>query len=162
MWEVAVKSFKFYLKKVDGDSTLTFEVFHTLTCQIEALLNSRFLCSIRSDLNGLVALTPGHFFVCSSLTMVLEPYDFDSKINLKMSRISRRRLIKDIRLILETFAEGSSTATSATKQVALTHPELTNWQHGHYQRRSIFTFKMTIGSSDCFPYQQKRCLGLVR
>ena len=39
LWEAAVKSVKFHLKRVLGDSLLTFEEMSTLLAQIEACLN---------------------------------------------------------------------------------------------------------------------------
>ena len=41
LWEAAVKSLKFHLKRVVGDQHLTFEELTTVLCQIECCLNSR-------------------------------------------------------------------------------------------------------------------------
>ncbi|XP_017875322.1 uncharacterized protein LOC108622144 [Ceratina calcarata] len=49
IWEAAVKAFKHHLRRVLGDSTLTYEEFATLATQIEACLNSRPLCPLSSD-----------------------------------------------------------------------------------------------------------------
>lgn len=71
IWESNVKSVKFHLKRVVGTSMLTFEEMYTVLTQIEAILNSRPLCSI-SDLD-LNPLTPSHFIIGEPLTSVPEP-----------------------------------------------------------------------------------------
>ena len=55
LWEAAVKSFKIHLRRVVGDTKLTFE-------QIEACLNSRPLGTLPpNNDDGIEILTPGHF-----------------------------------------------------------------------------------------------------
>ncbi|XP_050055781.1 LOW QUALITY PROTEIN: uncharacterized protein LOC126549715 [Aphis gossypii] len=63
LWEAAVKSTKYHLKRVMGNQRLTFEEMATLTCRIEALLNSRPITPISTDPNDYRALTPGHFLI---------------------------------------------------------------------------------------------------
>lgn len=67
LWEAGIKSMKQHLKKVIGDSTLTFEEISTLLSQVEACLNSRPLCPITSDPSDCLALTPGHFLIGDAL-----------------------------------------------------------------------------------------------
>lgn len=67
LWEAGIKSMKQHLKKVIGDSTLTFEELSTLLSQIEACLNSRPLCPTTSDPSDNSALTPGHFLIGDAL-----------------------------------------------------------------------------------------------
>ena len=67
LWEAAVKSFKFHLKRVIGAATLTFEEFSTLACRIESCLNSRPLSPLSSDPADISALSPSHFLIGRAL-----------------------------------------------------------------------------------------------
>ena len=64
LWEAAVKSTKFHLKRIIGHERLTFEELTTITCNVESFLNSRPLGPVTShDLDGLSPLTPSHFLI---------------------------------------------------------------------------------------------------
>ncbi|XP_055928180.1 uncharacterized protein LOC129959385 [Argiope bruennichi] len=64
LWEAGVKSVKFHLKRVLGNSNLTFEELYTLLTQIETILNSRPLVSVDNDaVDNLNVLTPSHFII---------------------------------------------------------------------------------------------------
>lgn len=67
LWEAGIKSTKYHLKRIMGNSTLTFEEITTLLYQIEACLNSRPLCPLTSDPSDTTALTPGHFLIGDAL-----------------------------------------------------------------------------------------------
>ena len=73
IWEAGIKSTKSHLKRVMGNSTLTFEEFTTLLCQIEACLNSRPLTPMSSEPSDLQPLTPGHFIIGSAIESITEP-----------------------------------------------------------------------------------------
>ncbi|KAJ8717531.1 hypothetical protein PYW08_005930 [Mythimna loreyi] len=70
LWEAGVKSTKHHLKRVIGNSTLTFEEMTTLLCQIEACLNSRPIAQISSSPEDSYPLIPGHFLVGEPLVLV--------------------------------------------------------------------------------------------
>ena len=64
LWEAAVKSAKFHLRRIVGQERLTFEELNTITCTIESFLNSRPLGPVTShDIDGLTPLTPSHFLI---------------------------------------------------------------------------------------------------
>ncbi|KMQ90717.1 hypothetical protein RF55_9495 [Lasius niger] len=73
LWEAAVKSAKHHLRRVIGESTLTYEEMSTLLAHVEACLNSRPLQAFTDDSDDISALTPGHFFVGAPLLAVPEP-----------------------------------------------------------------------------------------
>ena len=89
-WEAVVKSIKFHLRRTIGDTLLTFEASVTLLTQIEGLLNSRPLEPLSEDPEDVIALTPGHFLIGTTLNSVPEP----SLLNLNESRLSKWQLIQ--------------------------------------------------------------------
>ncbi|XP_063979907.1 uncharacterized protein LOC135163930 [Diachasmimorpha longicaudata] len=66
LWEAAVKSFKYHLRRVIGHQLLTHEQVNTLRIKIEGILNSRPLTPLSTDPNDLTVLTPAHFLHGSS------------------------------------------------------------------------------------------------
>lgn len=73
LWEAAVKSFKSHLRRVVGNTKLTFEEMVTVLTQVEACLNSRPLVALPLDDDGVEALTPGHFLVGRPLEALPDP-----------------------------------------------------------------------------------------
>ncbi|XP_070167797.1 uncharacterized protein [Polyergus mexicanus] len=93
LWEAAVKSFKHHLRRVLGESTLTYEEMSTLLAQIEACLNSRPLQAMSDDPDDLAALTPGHFLVGAALNAIPEA----SSLDVPIGRLSRWQLLQRMR-----------------------------------------------------------------
>ncbi|XP_062700072.1 uncharacterized protein LOC134284801 [Aedes albopictus] len=85
LWEAAVKSAKTHLKRVVGNSSLTFEEFCTVLAEIEAVLNSRPLFAISNDPADPLVITPAHYLIGRPLIAPAEP----SLENVKASRLSR-------------------------------------------------------------------------
>ncbi|XP_071575678.1 uncharacterized protein [Temnothorax nylanderi] len=73
LWEAAVKSTKFHLRRVIGETTLTFEEMATFLAQVEACLNSRPLQALSDDPDDVTALTPEHFLIGAPLLAAPEP-----------------------------------------------------------------------------------------
>lgn len=70
LWEAAVKSTKYHLKRVVQRAVLTFEEYCTVLSQIESVLNSRPLTQMSTDINDYTYLTPGHFLIgCAMNTL---------------------------------------------------------------------------------------------
>lgn len=84
LWEAGIKSTKYHLKRVIGNSTLTFEEITTVLAQIEACLNSRPISQISDHPNDAYPLTPGHFLVGEPLVLVPD-------VSYEMSKISNLR-----------------------------------------------------------------------
>lgn len=93
LWEAGVKSTKFHLRRVVGDSTLTFEELTTVLTQIEACLNSRPLSVLPNDHIDPLPLTPGHFLIGEPLLVVPERnYEQSNISSLKRWQITQRML----------------------------------------------------------------------
>lgn len=97
IYEAAVKSMKFHLKRIVGIKTLTYENFNTLLHQIEAILNSRPIHPLNDDAKDMQALTPGHFLVGEPLVLPL-PFSIDPK-----PKKDRIRLWKDRQTMINHF-----------------------------------------------------------
>lgn len=69
LWEAGIKSTKYHLKRVMGNSVLTFEEFYTALTQIEG---------VPSDLE---ALTPGHFLTGGAIIAFPSPNLLDQKLH---------------------------------------------------------------------------------
>jgi hypothetical protein len=93
LWEAGVKSVKFHIKRVVGETVLTYDELYTLLTRIEACLNFRPLVPMSNDPNDLTAITPGHFLIGEALTAPLEP----DLIELKINRLSRHQLLEILR-----------------------------------------------------------------
>ncbi|XP_058456726.1 uncharacterized protein LOC131434098 [Malaya genurostris] len=85
IWEAGVKSAKYHMKRVVGETRLTYEEMTTFLAQTEAILNSRPLCPLSDDPNEVAALTPSHFLINRSALSIPEP----SYKEIKVGRLSR-------------------------------------------------------------------------
>lgn len=76
IYEAAVKSVKHHLKRIIGETTLTFEEYSTILTQAEAFVNSRTISAISDDPTDLTVLTPGHFLVGEALVRIPDDSDY--------------------------------------------------------------------------------------
>lgn len=72
LWESNIKNVKSHLRRMMGNSNLTFEELYTLLVQIEGVLNSRPLCPNSNDPTDLTAITPAHFLIGSEMNVIPE------------------------------------------------------------------------------------------
>lgn len=93
LWEAGVKSTKFHLKRVIGNSTLTYEELSTVLIQVEACLNSRPLSMMPDSVNEPTPLTPGHLLIGEPLITVPDRnYENSNLSSLKRWQFSQRIL----------------------------------------------------------------------
>lgn len=90
LWEAAVKSAKTHLRKVAGETSLTYEEWATLLTQVEAVLNSRPLCPLSASPEETNFLSPGHFLIGCPLVAPPEP----SLLDLRENTLSRWQLVQ--------------------------------------------------------------------
>lgn len=68
LWEAGIKSVKYHIKRVIGQTVLTYEELYTVLVQIEGILNSRPLTPMTADQEDMSYLSPAHFLTGSSLS----------------------------------------------------------------------------------------------
>lgn len=88
IWESAVKSIKYHLRRTLGEASLTFEETYTILTMIEACLNSRPLTPLSNDINDYVPLTPSHFLIGESLSSLPEENIIEERVN-RLTRFQR-------------------------------------------------------------------------
>ncbi|XP_058840942.1 uncharacterized protein LOC131696416 [Topomyia yanbarensis] len=93
LWEAAVKSTKYYLKRTLKNALLTFEEYATVLSQVEAVLNSRPLFTQSTNPNDPEVLTPGHFLIGRPLVAVPQ----QSSEGVAINRLSRWQYLQRLR-----------------------------------------------------------------
>ncbi|KAL0822198.1 hypothetical protein ABMA28_004328 [Loxostege sticticalis] len=92
LWEAGVRCVKSHLKRVVGDSTLTYEELSTVLAQIEACLNSRPLTLLSDHPDDPLPLTPGHFLVGEPLLNIAD----EDCSDLNLSNLDRWKLVQQM------------------------------------------------------------------
>ena len=85
LWEAAVKSMKYHLRRTLCSRVATYEELYTLLAELEACLKSRYLCALPDDPFNPTYLSPEHFLIGEPLTQLLAADFTDVKCN----RLSR-------------------------------------------------------------------------
>lgn len=91
--EAGVKSAKFHLHRILGQSHLTFEELTSLFAQIEAILNSRPLSPLSPSPHDFQPLTPAHFLIGRPLTALPAP----SYVNSKIQHLNRHQRLQHLK-----------------------------------------------------------------
>ena len=73
LWEAAAKSMKHHLRRVMGNSILTYEEMTTILGQIEQVLNNRPLMALTNNPDDIFALTPSMLVNGSRLDAIPQP-----------------------------------------------------------------------------------------
>ncbi|XP_053617910.1 uncharacterized protein LOC128679591 [Plodia interpunctella] len=81
IFEAGIKSAKYHVKRILGNSHITFEEITTLFAQVEAILNSRPLYPLSSSPNDFLPLSPGHFLIGRPLVSLPSPNLLSCKEN---------------------------------------------------------------------------------
>ncbi|XP_055850677.1 uncharacterized protein LOC129915222 [Episyrphus balteatus] len=110
IYEAAVKSMKYHLKRVVGLKKLSYEQMSTLLTQIEAILNSRPIHPLSDDPSDVQALTPAHFLV-GEPTILPIPFDVSDQPG-----TAGVRLWKERQMMLKHFWNRWSTEYLVTLQ----------------------------------------------
>jgi hypothetical protein len=93
LWEAGIKEVKGHIKRVIGQTSLTYEEMYTLLTGIEACLNSRPLCPLTEDPSDLNVLTPGHFLIGTAMTSPLE----HQIVDVPQNRLTRWQHLEQMR-----------------------------------------------------------------
>lgn len=89
LWETCVKSMKKHLVRSTEGQIFTFEEFTTVTCKVEAVLNSRPLTVRIDDNQEHLVITPGHFLIGDSLLSDPIPDQMDWKLTKRFEIVQR-------------------------------------------------------------------------
>ena len=78
VWERMIRTVRKILSGLlqEHGTRLDTDSFHTLICEIEAIINSRPITTVSDDPNDLEALTPNHILTGKSVITVPPPVDF--------------------------------------------------------------------------------------
>ncbi|XP_018312920.1 uncharacterized protein [Mycetomoellerius zeteki] len=93
LWEAAIKSAKYHMKRIIGNASLNYDEMSTAITEMEAILNSRPISPMSNDPNDVQALTPGHFLIGQPLNSYSHPNLEDIQTN----RLSRWQLVEKMR-----------------------------------------------------------------
>ncbi|KAG5861973.1 hypothetical protein JTB14_005519 [Gonioctena quinquepunctata] len=127
LWESGVKSVKYPLKRIVGETSVTFEELTTLAIQIESCLNSRPLYALSTDPNDPSPLTPAHFLIGDKLTAVPDSDWLSSPSN----RLCR---FQHIQKMMQHFWSRWAKEYVSNSQVR------TKWKKNHPQLLKLGTF----------------------
>jgi len=120
LWEAAVKSMKYHLRRTLSSHIATYEELYTLLAEIEACLNSRPLCALSDDPFNPTCLSPRHLLICEPLTQ-LPAADYT---NVKCNRLSRWQTYQQLQKFWQRWSSGYLQNLQQRKRWQKTSPNL--------------------------------------
>lgn len=93
MAESAIRSVKHHLRRIIGETTLTYEEMSTVLAKVEACLNSRPIHPLSNNISDLDVLTPAHFLI-GEPTVTISPVC--SALKMQPSALVRWKLTQQI------------------------------------------------------------------
>lgn len=95
IYEAAVKSMKYHLRRIIGARLMEYQHLLNLLIEVEAILNSRPLSPLSDDPEDILALTPAHFLVGEPLILP-PPFRHTNSDNLEGRKLwsERRKMIE--------------------------------------------------------------------
>ena len=145
LWEAAMKSAKYHLRRTIGETRLTFEEMSTLLAQVGACLNSRPMHALSDDSDDLTALTPGHLLIGAPLLAIPEPSLTDKKENL-LSRY-RATCPADARPLLAEMVTRVLTHSGYQTEMDQGRFATTHWIAMHHSFRASRTIQFAHASA---------------
>ena len=96
LWEAAVKSMKHHLRRVMGNSILTYEEMTTILCQIEQVLNNRPLMALTNNPDNIFALTPSMLVLVNGSQLDAIPQPRLQKMDARGHPVKRFRSLQQL------------------------------------------------------------------
>ena len=144
IYEAAVKSTMYHLVGVIGETTLTFEEYATILCQVEACVNSRPICALNDDPTSPHALTPGHFIIGEALVRIPDEQDFREVATNRLDRWNH--LQKMIQHFWDRWKD--EYIGTLINRMDHTTTERADWGFSHHKRGQHASNQMEDGKSD--------------
>jgi hypothetical protein len=156
IWEAAVKSMKYHLRRILGAHIATYKELSTLLAEIEACLNSRPLCTLSDDPFNQTYLSPRHFLIGQPLTQ-LPSIDYT---NIKCNSLSRWQLFQQMQQHLAEMVGRLPSRSAAVPTMAEDIPQPTNWRCRPGKVRPHLTTPLAYISHHRYPsWQGQQDLG---
>lgn len=127
-WERLVRSIKTALRKVLGRSSMNFEELATVLAEAEAIVNSRPLTYINSSADEPTPISPAHFLIGQSLTVLPEP-SLSSATPTTMNRRQTLRRYEYRQKMIEQFWKRWQSEYLLQLRSAHCHPSMVSTPH---------------------------------
>ena len=141
IWERLVQIFKLSLYKVIVSRTLTDEILNTISCEIEASMNSRPLTNVPYDKNDPLPLTRSHFLLCRSPVNLSSCVFIDKEKNLSKFGVQHNKLQLNFGIV----SYGSIYQLNKYVVNCIRRQKITGGRHGMVSRRFHPSWPLAFG-----------------